>query len=65
MRRFLILFIVACLALVGAVGCQKEVETTRKTTVSSPGGTTTTTDKHTIESSGSNPPANAAGEIAK
>jgi hypothetical protein len=65
MRHFLFVFCAAGLVLAGVAGCQKEVETTRKDTVSSPGGTTTTIDKHTVESSGNNPPPNARGEIAK
>jgi hypothetical protein len=42
-------------------GCGDETKTTEK--VSAPGGTTTTTES--VKSSGSNPPANAAGETGK
>ncbi len=65
MKRFCLLICAVSLLAVGTVGCTKEAETTRKETVSSPGGTTTTIDKHTVESSGSNPPTNARGEVAK
>ncbi len=65
MRHFFALIAIVSLAGFGTIGCQKEAETTRKVTVTSPTGTTTTTDKHTVESSGSNPPANAQGEVAK
>ena len=50
---------------VGLVGCGEQATTKTQETVKTPEGTTTTTDKHTVESSGSNPPPNSAGEKAK
>ena len=65
MKRFFVLCIAVCLAAAVNVGCENKVKTQRKETVDTPGGSTTTTDTHTVESSGNNPPANAAGENAK
>lgn len=48
-----------CTALslcVAFVGCEKETEVTKETTVETPGGETTTTETTTIEQSGENPP---------
>jgi hypothetical protein len=61
------LFAFAALGLLAAttVGCEPQVTTEHKSTVSAPGGKTTTTDTHKVESSGENPPANAQGEVAK
>jgi hypothetical protein len=50
------------LPVVGLVGCGDEAMSKTKETVSSPGGTTTTTTETKVNSSGSNPPANSAGE---
>ncbi|MDR3633504.1 MAG: hypothetical protein P4L84_06690 [Isosphaeraceae bacterium] len=49
----------------GLVGCGEESKVENKEVVKTPEGTTTTTKSEKIESSGSNPPANSAGEKAK
>lgn len=65
MKRFFVFCTALSLVFVTTVGCDKKATTERKETVTTPGGTTTTTDTHKVESSGENPPANAAGEAAK
>lgn len=52
-------------SLVGLSGCGEEASVEKQETVSTPGGTTTTTVEKSIESTGSNPPANSAGEAVK
>jgi hypothetical protein len=50
---------------VGLLGCGEESKVKQQETVSTPTGSTTTTVEKKVESSGSNPPANSAGETAK
>jgi len=56
--------LLTCIALGFAVfvGCQREAKVTTTETVTGPGGSTTTTVEKTIESTGSNPPANSSGQ---
>jgi len=49
----------------GLAGCSDEAKVKQSETVSGPGGSTTTTIEKKVDSSGSNPPANSAGETAK
>lgn len=60
MKRFLLSAVMVGVAGL-FTGCGEETKTQEK--VSTPGGTTTTTD--TVKSTGSNPPANSAGETGK
>jgi len=53
---------VFAMPVIGLVGCGEESSVKKEEKVSSPGGTTTTTEKETIKSTGSNPPANSAGD---
>lgn len=48
--------------ITGFAGCSDEAKVQQKETVSTPTGTTTTETTKKISSSGSNPPANSAGE---
>ncbi len=48
--------------MTGLAGCSEEAKVEKKETVTSPTGTTTTETTQKINSSGSNPPANSAGE---
>jgi hypothetical protein len=52
-------------ACFGLVGCSDESKVESKETVTTPQGSTTTTTTQKVESSGSNPPANSAGQTAK
>ncbi len=65
MKRLVLYCVALSFATLLTVGCDKQVTTERKETVTTPGGSTTTTDAHTVESSGKNAPSNAAGEKAK
>jgi hypothetical protein len=66
MKRFLApALILAATSMFGLVGCEDKAKDSVKETVSGPGGTTTTTSEKKVESTGSNPPANSAGETAK
>jgi len=49
----------------GLAGCSDESKVKQSETVSGPNGSTTTTIEKKVDSSGSNPPANSAGETAK
>jgi len=49
----------------GLVGCGEEASVKEKEVVTAPGGTTTTTNEKKVESTGSNPPTNSAGEKAE
>lgn len=53
-------FFAICAALVMTtglmVGCEKKAETSKETTVETPGGETTKTETTTVEQSGENPP---------
>jgi uncharacterized lipoprotein YehR (DUF1307 family) len=55
MKKLLSLCCALSLAL-AAVGCSQKAESTKTSTVTTPGGETTTTEKTTIEKSGDNPP---------
>jgi hypothetical protein len=65
MKRFLASALIVGVSTFGLVGCEDKAETKVKETTTTPGGTTTTTTGKTVESTGSNPPANSAGETAK
>jgi len=66
MKRLLsIALILGSVSTFGLVGCGEQTKVENKETVSTPEGTTTTTDTKKVESTGSNPPANTAGETAK
>jgi len=66
MKRFLSLaLIVGFISTFGLVGCGEEAKVKETETVTTPGGTTETTTEKKVESSGSNPPANTSGEVAK
>lgn len=47
------------------VGCSEESTATKTEKISDPGGSTIKTEKVTVESKGSNPPADSAGETGK
>jgi hypothetical protein len=66
MKRFLafaLMFGVA--SCFGLAGCGDESKVEQKETVKTPEGTTTTIKTEKIDSSGSNPPPNTAGQTAK
>ncbi len=65
MKRFLASALIIGVSTFGLVGCEDKAENKVKETVSGPDGKTTTTIDKKVESSGSNPPANSAGETAK
>ncbi len=66
MRRFLAsALILSSFSMFALVGCEDKAEVKSKETVSGPEGSTTTTKTDRVESSGSNPPANASGETGK
>jgi len=66
MRRFLATaLILGAASGFGLVGCGEETKVKETEKVTSPTGTTTTSTEHKVESSGSNPPANSAGETGK
>ncbi len=48
--------------MTGFAGCGEEAKVEKKETVTSPTGTTTTETTQKINSTGSNPPANSAGQ---
>ena len=52
-------------SLFGLAGCGEETKVKDKEVISSPTGTTTTTIEKKVDSTGSNPPANSAGETGK
>jgi len=63
MKRFLAsALVLGAVTGFGLVGCSDTQKVEDKQTVSGPGGTTTTTVEKEVSSSGSNPPANTAGE---
>jgi len=65
MKRSLVCaLVVGALSGFGLVGCGDESKVKEKETVSTPTGSTTTTTETKINSSGSNPPANSAGQTA-
>ena len=65
MKRFLAsALMLGLFSTVGFVGCGDETKVKDKEVISTPTGTTTTTVEKKIDSSGSNPPANSAGETA-
>src|SRR3954470_5463945 len=64
MKRIFLPSLAAAFALTVA-GCGETAKVQKQETIKTPGGSTTTTDTHKVESSGSNPPANASGEKAK
>ncbi len=55
---------VFALPTVGLIGCGEESKVKQEETVTTPEGKTTTTTETKVDSSGSNPPANTAGETA-
>jgi len=61
LASFLVFGVAACF---GLAGCSEESKVKQSETVSTPEGKTTTTTEKKVESSGSNPPANSAGETA-
>ena len=68
MKRILtsaLLLGLAAFPIAGLSGCGEEAKKESKETISTPTGTTTTTTQEKVDSSGSNPPANSAGETAK
>jgi ABC-type uncharacterized transport system auxiliary subunit len=52
-------------SIFGLAGCGEESKVQDKQTVTSPTGTTTTTTETKVDSTGSNPPANSAGQTGK
>jgi hypothetical protein len=63
MKRFLLsALILGAFSTFGLVGCGEEAKVTSEEKVSTPEGTTTTTVEKKVESTGSNPPPNSAGE---
>jgi len=58
-------FALLSIPVVGFVGCADEAKDKTTETVTTPTGSTTTTLEKKVESSGSNPPTNSAGEKAK
>ncbi|HUY32896.1 MAG TPA: hypothetical protein VMV69_08955 [Pirellulales bacterium] len=65
MKRFFVACAFLGLMFAATVGCDSTAKVQKTNTVTTPGGSTTTTDTHKVDSSGNNPPANAAGEKAK
>jgi hypothetical protein len=65
MKRALASALIIGISTFGLAGCGEESKTETKETVSSPTGTTTTTNTEKVNSSGSNPPPNSAGETGK
>jgi hypothetical protein len=57
--------ILAAVSGFGLVGCGETAKEQVKETVTTPGGSTSTTTGTEVKSTGSNPPANSAGETAK
>ena len=68
MKRFLtsaLLLSLFAFPIAGLSGCGEESKKEVKETVTTPTGSTTTTAVEKVDSTGSNPPANSAGETAK
>jgi len=61
-RMFATALVLGTLSGFGLVGCSDTTKVEDKEKVSSPDGSTTTTVTKEVSSSGSNPPANSAGE---
>ena len=64
-RVFCSVLIVGVASLFGLAGCGEETKVKDKETISTPTGTTTTVTEKKVDSTGSNPPANSAGETGK